>query len=73
VLAASSSRLRSDIIAAFPKLQNTDFELLKANGGGSGRTLVRILEAAKIPDLVHINSLRVGLIYIRPFSNIVRH
>jgi len=69
VKAASSERLQLDIVETFPKLQNIEFELLKANS--SGQKLVRILQNYKIPDLVHINSLRIGIIYIRPMSNLV--
>jgi hypothetical protein len=68
---ATPETLRSDIVRQFPQLQNIGFQLLKSNGAGSRCSLLPFVHGTDVPSMTQILALRPGIIYIRPFEQLV--
>jgi hypothetical protein len=62
---ASSRIFQTDIESKFPRLTGIRYELMKSSGSGS--VLVPLIQEQDIPSLAQFDSLRLDVIYIRPF------
>jgi hypothetical protein len=69
---ADSEELEMAIKVLFPLIGVMRFELLKADGGGGGRSLSRVSASEDITKVEDLN-LIIGrnIVYIRPFASII--
>jgi hypothetical protein len=63
--------MKSKIIQSFPKLGGTEFQLMKASGGGPGKQLFTVFGNDMVPSARALTASSIGIIYIRPLSNII--
>jgi len=62
--------MRQAIRVAFPKLDGTDFELLKAASRGRNSSLIRLCMSLPVPPAAFIRTSRATLVYIRPLQQL---